>query len=280
MAKNRTIQRTSGKKKGRPAIRFNFGILIVIFVLSFTSCFLLYMAAANINDDFLDSESKTVVVKNEQNEETPTSDDDETEEPEDNAPAPPANPIPQSEAVDPSYFDGCCLVTDSTLLDISSYTDFKDVIGSNELGAANCNSLSIESSYGTVTIYQTMQYKKPTSLYLMLGSDIGTETVEDMIKNYTKLVSDLHSFLPQMKIYIMQLPPVAADTETITNALINDYNTRLLTIARNAGVYCIDTNAALKSSDKLASEYWNDDKSQFTAKAYQTIADYIRTHTV
>lgn len=287
MAKKRTVQHISNKKRGRPRVKFNFGVLVVIFVLSFAGCFALYMLAANLNDDFLNDSSEKNVVQ-----EQPDSSDEKTsdsaEEPSGEAEKPSesqgtaaiANPVPQSEAVDVSYLESCCLITDSTLIRMADHTSLKDVIGNEQLNAAVCNEQKVESTYGTVTVYQTMQLKKPANLYIMLGSDIGVSNVDDMITAYTTLVNSLHNYLPDIKIYIMQLPPIYSDGETLNNELINQYNSRLLNIARNAGVYCIDTNTALKSAEgNLSEEYWNAETGELSEAAYKAISDYIRTHT-
>lgn len=288
MAKKRTVQHISTKKRSRPKVRFNFGVLIVIFVLSFASCFGLYMFAANTNDDFLadDTKNKTVVQKqpDEDISADPSAEDNTAPggETSSSAPAAAVNPIPQSEAVDASYFDSCCLVTDSTLLEMGDYTSLDDVIGSAELNAAGCRDVQVDSDYGTIKIYEIIQFKKPTVMYIMLGSDIGISSVDDMISSYSSLVADLHDYLPDMKIYIMQLPPVIYDTETVTNDLINQYNSRLLDLAKSTGVYCIDTNTALKSTaeGRLADEYWDVENGRLSEAAYKKISDYIRTHTV
>lgn len=284
MAKKRSVQRISSKKRSRPKVRFNFGVLIIIFALSFAACFVLYMIAANINDDFFDEESDKIVVQQQT-----TSDNDEDSASDEssgndsttsNVPAV-ANPIPQSAAADASYLDNCCLITDSTLLEMSSHTDMDDVIGNAQLNAVNCNETKVETSYGTVTVYEMLQLKKPMNVYFMLGSDIAAATVDEMIASYTTLVTNLHSYLPEMHIYVMQLPPVIADTETLTNAKITEYNSRLLDMANNLGVYCIDTNTALKSSDgTLSEEYWNAETATLNEAAYKAICGYILTHTV
>ncbi len=287
MAKKRTVQHISSKKRSRPKVKFNFGVFLVIFILSFASCFGLYMAAANLQDDFLDDKSNNKIVVQEQpggdtSNETPTA-NASVPEGETSAPAPGSvvNPVPQSEAVDISYFDSCCLVTDSTLLAMGEHTSFDDVIGSSELSASGCRDVQVDSEYGTIKVYEIMQFKKPSVLYLMLGSDIGVVSVDDMISSYTSLVNDLHGYLPDMKIYIMQLPPVIYDTETVTNDLINQYNDRLLDVAKSTGVYCIDTNTALKATaeGRLADEYWDSENAALSKAAYEKISDYIRTHT-
>ena len=70
MEKKRTIQRKSAKKRSRPKVRFNIGIILLIFFLSIAGCFTLYMIAANVNGDFLDSEEDKVVITEEQPSET------------------------------------------------------------------------------------------------------------------------------------------------------------------------------------------------------------------
>lgn len=283
MEKKGTIRHISSKKRGRPKVRFNFWILVVIFALSFLGCFALYMIAANTHDDFLDDSDDKVVVQEQATE--PASDEGETQPatetppPDENKPEI-VNPVPQSAAVDESYFDSSCLVTDSTLLEMGAYTGFKDVIGNAQLNAVSCNEVNVESNYGTVTVYQVMQLKKPINLYLMLGSDIGVSEADDMISAYTELVKDIHSYLPDTKIYVMQLPPAAYDTEAVTNEKINLYNGKLLGMAKSVGVYCIDTNTALKSAEGvLSEEYWDAETGKLSENAYKAISDYIRTHT-
>lgn len=288
MAKSRNVQRISNKKRGRPKVRFSIWAMIVIFALSFAGCFILYMAAANFNEDFLTEEFDNIVV------ETTTVPADEPETTTVSAVDTPqteaageavqnvvANPVPQSAAVDASYFDNCCLVTDSTLLDISKYTDIKDIIGNDQLSAAGCTTVKVASNYGTVTVYETLQIKKPMNVYIMLGSDIGTSSMDDMINSYTTLVNNLKGYKADTNIYIMQLPPVPYDTETVTNAAINEFNDRLLNLANTAGVHCIDTSTALKSPEgTLSEEYWDAEAQKLNEAAYKAIAGYILTHTV
>lgn len=285
MAKVKNVQRISNKKRGRPKVRFNIGVLILIFFFSFAGCFGLYMMAANKNENFFKEEFDGVVIETTtvpvtESDETGQGEqtDDTASENNQSANVTVTNPVPQSAAADASYFDNACLVTDSTLLGMTS---FKDIIGSASLSASGCNTMKVESSYGTVTVYETLQIKKPDNVYLMLGSDIGTVAVDDMISNYTTLINKLHSYNGEMHIYVMQLPPVAADSETVTNELINEYNNKLLNMANTVGVYCIDTNTALKSAEgTLAAEYWSDETASLTDAAYSTIAGYILTHTV
>ncbi len=284
MAKKKSITRISNKKRGRPKVKFSIWGLLLIFVLSFATFFVLYMLAANFNENFFDEEFGNIVVE-EQNDDPSVPDNGEKTE--DGDPTGKAgglsvtNPIAQSEAKDASYFESCCIITDSTLIDMAKYTGLKDVVACDQLSAVSCNTTVIESSYGSKTAYETIQIKKPKNVYIMLGSDIGKSSVDDMIASYTELVKNLRGYLKESDIYIMQLPPVRNDDTAVSNSAINEFNTKLLTIANTNNVYCIDTNTALKGVDGMISEqYRNAETGVLTEAAYKTLADYILCHTV
>lgn len=285
MAKNNNVRRISDKKKNRPKIKFNIWMLIIIFALSFAGCFVLYMAAANMDENFFSDEFSAVYEESSGAAESSAAEEisgTESESAESPVQQPAvSNPVPESAAADASYLESCCLVTDSTLLAMRDYTDFKDVIGSTELNAVSVNTAKVESSYGTVTVYETLKIKKPMNVYIMLGSDIGISSTDEMISSYMTLINNLKASLPDMKIYIMQLSPVYSDSETVTNAMIDDYNSRLLSLADSLGVYCIDTNLEMKKNEgSLKDEYWSAETGTLTESAYSFICGYILTHTV
>ncbi len=278
MEKNRTVQRKSSKKRKKPKIRFNFWVMFIIFVLSFAACFILYMLAANLNDDFFRDEFDGVIQKTTDVPQTTDSIISSTEP----AGISITNPVPQSSAVDESYFDSACLITDAALIQMSEKGKFSatNVFGSAELSASNCTTTKIDSTFGNASVYDIIKDKKPSVLYIMLGSDLGISEVNSMISNYTALVNNLHSALPDMKIYVMQFPPVIYDTETLTNEMINEYNDKLLAMCNTIGVYCIDTNTALKAENSaLSEEYWSYETLTLSAAGYEKICEYILTHT-
>lgn len=280
MEKNRTVQRKSSKKRKKPKVRFNFWLMFIIFVISFTACFILYMLAANLNDDFFRDEFDGTSVQ--RTTDIPqTTDNMIATEPVSAADVSVTNPVPQSSPADENYFDSACLITDATLIQMSDKGKFSatNVFGSTELNASNCTTTKIDSTFGNASVYDIIKDKKPSVLYIMLGSDLGTSSADTMISNYTALVNNLHSALPDMKIYVMQIPPVIYDTETLTNDMINEYNNRLLAMCNTVGVYCIDTNTALKAENgTLSEDYWSYETLTLSAVGYEKICEYILTH--
>lgn len=283
MEQKRTIQRKQSKKKKRPKVRFNFWVMFIIFALSFIGCFVLYMLAANFNDDFFKDEFEDAVIEMEHyvpestTESSATTTESEQTAMQDSI----TNPVPQSALVNPDYFDNASLISDSTLKYASDYSKFSEanIFYSSELNASNCSTLKINSSFGNDSLYDIIKNKKPAILYIMLGSDIETSSVDDMITSYKTLVSNIHSALPDTKVYVMQLPPVIYDTETLTNEMINNYNDRLLEMCNETGVYCIDTNTALKAENGvLKEEYYSYDTLSISASGYSKICEYIVNH--
>lgn len=291
MSKKRTVHRVSDTKKNKPFVKFNFWVMVIIFGLSFLACFILYMIAANLDDNFFDyessSESSSEIDNTESSVDNIIQDFSETTENitetateiQENPII--ANPVPESARADDAYFDDAWILTDSTLLDIKYNTSIKNVLGNDNLNAVNINESKVESVYGTITAYQNLQIINPKNIYIMLGSDIGESNTDDMINNYSSFVADLKANLPHSRIYLMQLPPVYTDSEFVTNDLINDYNSRLIQLADSYSIYCIDTNTILKNNTgTLDEQYYSHDEDSLSSQAYSAIYEYILTHTV
>lgn len=287
MEKKHTVQRISNKKRGRPKVRFNFMVIVIIALITFAVCFVLYMIKANVSGDALNNDNDTkeriqeATTSVQTTEAASSAGSEETTEPLKPGPDPSIKyPLPATAAVDPSYFGKCCMIADKTLLDMPNHTSFKDVLGNEALNAFNCNTASITSTYGNVTAAQTIQLKKPENLYVMLGCDIGVNSTDDMISSYTSMINQLHNYLPEMHIYIMQLPPAPAGSMTVTVEAVDQYNSKLLEMAKTLGVYCIDTNTALRSAEgTISEEYWDYESGKLSEKGCKAISDYILTHT-
>lgn len=281
MDKKKNVRSKRRKKKNRPKIRFKFSMIVAITIFSFAACFALYMIAANLNDDFFNEKNSHISSENSDTETAIN----EAEINSTNAPAADGaiNPVPQSETADESYLENCCLITDNILIGMKSSGGFneKNVFGSSQLTASGCMTTQLESSFGTMTANEIIKKKKPETLYIMLGSDLGVSSADDMITSYTSLVGGLHNLFPEMKIYIMQIPPVLYDTETLTNEMVNNYNSRLLDLANNIGVYCIDTNTALKAEDgRLDDSYWSYEELAISTSGLEKIKEYVLTHVI
>ena len=268
MEKKRTIQRKSAKKRSRPKVRFNIGVVLLIFFLSIIGCFALYMISANINGDFLDNEENTTIITDEQSSETSTQADNAQKTQGSGI----SYPLSPSSPKDASYFTECCLVTDSTLLAMASDKDFMEIIGNEQLNAAGCADAVLS---GSTTVCDSIKGRNPKNLYIMLGSDIGTSSGKDMIDGVSGLVNSVRTACPDTKIYILQIPPTATETAFVTNKLIDSYNQQLLSMAETLGVYCVDTNIILKSVEGALSPEFSSENGGLSDKGYAAIKERI-----
>lgn len=281
MEKNRNVQRKKIRKKGGPKLRFKFGGIITIFILSTAVCFTIYMMNANMNDDFLAEEFGTSAV-------TPSEEaageakEDKTLQTESAARTELSNPVPQSPAADSTYFNDCCLITDKTLIGMKG-CGFKEncVFGTDDMTLSTVTSVKIDSSFGTLSPYEIVKQKKPDIIYLMFGAELGAASADTLAEQYLSFINSLKSTLPDTEIYVMQYPPVLYDTDTLTNEIVNNYNNKLVEICNNLGIYCIDTNTALKSeTGKLDESYWSYETLSLSDAGYNKVAEYILTHVV
>lgn len=283
MEKNRTVQRKKVRKKGGPKLKFKFGTVFGIFFLSFFFCFLIYMINVNTNDSFLEEEFGTSLTSSDSDESDGSSDGNsaDTAKPdEENSKS--SNPVPQSAKSENSYFSGCSLITDSTLAGIGGFGFAKEtVFGGTDYNLTAVTNLKQDSTFGNLSPYEIIKQKKPSALYLMFGAEIETTEVDAVISEYSKLINSFKSAVPDMKIYVMEFPPVIYDTDELSNEKINDFNSKLITMCNDAGIYCIDTNTALKSeSGKLDEKYWSYETLSLSEEGCNKVVDYILTHVV
>jgi lysophospholipase L1-like esterase len=105
--------------------------------------------------------------------------------------------------------------------------------------------------------------------------------------SYAKLIGAIKAKSPDTVIILQTVYPVGASPEGFSkdgvtlNGYIDTLNEWLLDIAKQNGVYVVDTASALKDADGLlASAYDTGDGIHLTVAAYDVILQYLRTHGV
>ena len=190
------------------------------------------------------------------------------------------NPVASSAAQDVSYLDSCMLISGKGLLGMKNVTSLKNVFGNDTLNAYNCNSTKVETASGVVSISEAVGLLKPANVYIMLEFDPSV-AIEESISSYVSLISAIHTASPDVGIYVMEQPPVLNDTETVSNEIINNYNSQLLSMADRLGVYYLSSGLDLKSAaGALDEQYWSAETGTLTDAAFQLIVGYILSHTV
>ena len=254
-------------KEPAPKIKFNFKFLLVLWILILVGFFVFYMAASLVDSSTVKSNKissiKTISDNNEISSENSSNLSDGNTS---NI----SNPVPENKnKAGSAYLSRCIFIGNEILAKITIDDDIKS---SKVLcdGTYNLNDIDIWKDHSFET----------DNIYLMLGfSEMETPSDSDLISRYEKVLNEVRSANKNSKIYVLSIPPVAAENTAPSNSSIDEFNSKLLNIANSIGVYYLDTNTFLKdNTGYISSEYIENDG--LNNSAYYKIVDYIAGHTV
>lgn len=241
------------KEKKHAKFRFSF-ILLFIFA-SFAACFALYMKS----DD-------AIPVSNSNTEETSDIDSDELYEEKTSV----VNPVPKSERAQDGYFDSTLILAPEQMKGLSDY----GAVPRDNLFTGDFTPSDIMTS----TAVSFLTGKDYSSLYIFFGTDSASTQVFDGL---SQLISDINEKSDNVKIYLVSAIPIKADneTETITNANIESFNSLLLKFASENNVNFLDLNTFLVGNDgKLPDNKAEAVGDRLKKDTYLEIADFLLTH--
>lgn len=298
-----TIKRRNRNKGGSNASLqiLVFILILLVFSISFVM-FLITSKDASNNATLSVSQPVTEVTTAETTaapaETTPVA--ETTPPPAQTTAAPPvpvdtnANPVPETADAGPDYFTDAVFVGDSLSVGLRNYAgqlkDFGTIDGNRVLAIQGINietinTKIIKTSYGELTILDTIQKIQPKKVYIMLGSN-GIAWIENskMIEYYSAYIDKIRGVVANPILYVLSIPPVTKKWETekrpILNTDINAYNGELLKLANDKGAHFVDLNSAIRGADGLLpAEYDAGDGMHFQKPAYETMLTYLRKHT-
>lgn len=202
------------------------------------------------------------------------------------------NPVGINLPKDESYINSCVFVGDSIIGGLSAYglMDTSRVISCEGISPLKINEQTFSTpNYGTNTALGAVRASNAQNIYIMLGTNgVGYDYGEKMAGCIDEFVKDIKTSMPSSKIYIMSITPVTASREAksssengrILNTQIDEYNKLLLEIADKWGVYYLDVNSELKDASGKLPENVSGDGVHLNKATYETIYDYILSHTV
>lgn len=269
----------------RPVIRFRFKVVVVIFLIITAACFAIYMTGVNFGGEEEGSYTATWLEDTTE----AVSGDSGTEGDGQAGIAETVNienPVPESEPMSQTYFGKCMFVGDSITVGLSDYqlVPMKNVLAEIGMNIEKINTETMQTAYGNTTVLDALTQSAPENVYIMLGSNgIAWLSIDDMIAEYSEFTESVRKALPDSRIYIQSIPPVTAAREKaenpISNADINEYNSRLLELANEKGYYYIDVHSALAGPDgALPVEDAADDGMHFNKTTYDVMLKYILSH--
>ena len=241
------------KEKKHAKFRFSF-ILLFIFA-SFAACFALYMNSDN-----------AIPVSTANTEEASDIDSDELFEEKISV----VNPVPKSSRAQDGYFDDVLMLAPEQMRGLSDY----GAIPRDKLFTGSFTPSDIMSG----SAVQFLAGKDYSALYIFWGADSASVQEFDSL---SELISDINEKDENVKIYLVAAVPLKAEseTETLTNADIESFNSLLLKFADENTVNYLDLNTYLVGNDgKLPNSKAESVGDRLKKDTYLEIADFLLTH--
>ena len=198
-------------------------------------------------------------------------------------------PLPETDSVEDTYFDGAVFLGDSRTEGLFLYSGLKTGHFYTSVGA------TVESVFSKKTFETESGEKIPLldavaaqdcdKVYIMLGiNELGWSKTKTYHDQYAKLIDRVREDHPEAKIVLQSIPPVGAKQEAkktyVNNARIAAYNAVIQELAEEKECYFLDVAACLTGEDGLLPKEWNFDGIHLNPKGCKVWLNYLRTHSL
>ncbi|NLO48431.1 MAG: hypothetical protein GX111_08960 [Clostridiales bacterium] len=198
------------------------------------------------------------------------------------------DPVPESLAVDDTFFSDAVFLGDSRTEGFSLYCGLKtaDIYAGKSINVINiCSSDIISDESGNyVSIIDALGWRIYAKVYIMLGINELGYRPEVFISQYATLVDKVREIQPYAEIYLQAIIPVSqkadSDDSILTNSRISLFNSKIAALAQEKGLYYIDTYSAFLNENGYLPEDASFDGIHLYKEYCQAWLSYLKTHTV
>ena len=198
-------------------------------------------------------------------------------------------PLPETEAVEDTYFDGAVFLGDSRTEGLFLYSGLKTGHFYTAVGAT-VESVFSKKNFETesgekVPLLDAVAEQDCDKIYIMLGiNELGWSKVKTFHDQYAKLIDRVREDHPEAKIVLQSIPPVSAKQEAkktyVNNDRISDYNEVIRTLAEEKECYFLDVAARLSDGNGLLPKDLNFDGIHLNPAGCKVWLNYLRTHSL
>lgn len=180
------------------------------------------------------------------------------------------------------FFEGALFSGDSVMSHFYwkvPYYDKETFGGSTFIAAPNYSlraALDVDSELhpmykgDSIPIWENMKIVEPSRIFLFFGlNDIGITGVDKFIENYGAILQKIREVDPQVKVYIISMTPMRADSETkwLNNANISKANAGIQQFCEENGVGYIDVATMLQDETGALNPDYSDGTNVHLTKA-------------
>ena len=195
--------------------------------------------------------------------------------------------VPESEAVDDSYFDDAVFIGNSRTEGLKKFSGLSNSTFITEVGLTVS---SIFTDYCDISggyrsrAFDALAGMSFSKVYIMLGMNELGWVYESVFKDdYGKIIDKIREINPDAVIYIQSIIPVSkwkdSNDEVYTIANVNRLNTQLRALADEKEVHYVDVAEGVMDDEGYLPFEATGDGVHLTPEYCVVWMDYLRTHT-
>lgn len=198
-------------------------------------------------------------------------------------------PVPESRAVDNSYFDNCVFIGDSRLLGFVRYNDISPInycsVGFSVAAYDSASYVKIEG--GNYTVKDALRkFNDYDAVYIATGLNELGWAKSKFISKYSEVIDDIREVSGDRPIYIQLILPMTDEFENskhmnpygLSNSNVALFNESLALLAEEKQIYYLDCSELFVLDDGTLNPEKSSDGAHLTLDAYAEQLEYYKTH--
>ena len=195
--------------------------------------------------------------------------------------------VPESEAVDDSYFADAVFVGDSRTEGLKMYSglDSSQFFSSVGMDVDKVFTDQIVSLNGQLlTVAQALEQASYSKVYIMLGiNELGWVYESVFADNYARIIDTIRESYPDATIYVQSILPVSqwkdGSNDIYTNANVVRLQKALVAMCEEKGVNYVNVAEGIQDEQGHLPSEATQDGVHLTPEYCQRWMDYLKTHT-
>ena len=195
--------------------------------------------------------------------------------------------VPESEAVDDSYFADAVFVGDSRTEGLKMYSglDSSQFFSSVGMDVDKVFTDQVVSLNGQLlTVAQALEQASYSKVYIMLGiNELGWVYESVFADNYARIIDTIRESHPDATIYVQSILPVSqwkdGSNDIYTNATVVRLQKALVAMCEEKGVNYVNVAEGIQDEQGYLPSESTQDGVHLTPEYCQRWMDYLKTHT-
>ncbi|HIQ88002.1 MAG TPA: hypothetical protein IAD33_11060 [Candidatus Scatomorpha gallistercoris] len=195
--------------------------------------------------------------------------------------------VPESEAVDDSYFADAVFVGDSRTEGLKMYSgldssQFFSSVGMDVDKVFTDQAVSLNGQL--LTVAQALEQASYSKVYIMLGmNELGWVYESVFADNYARIIDTIRESHPDATIYVQSILPVSqwkdGSNDIYTNANVVRLQKALVAMCEEKGVNYVNVAEGIQDEQGYLPSESTQDGVHLTPEYCQRWMDYLKTHT-